>query len=306
MARQSTNTKGISPKIIVIAVLLTATLLATIIYSQGFITQNKNSNLQTQVSINDEDLREVLSRYYADKIFYYFSYDEYVNVTLTILPVIATTSPSPEDPEILWQNLRFVKLDTGNPRVAKWVEMITRYLDPEYLISIIEKQGGKVIRLSEVPDSLDQIQFAEVTYFIFGAEWVKSNLNNVKLHNFLRQLFAKNDAVWYGKIIGNSAQWRWYQLLYVTKLGIYEDPYMRWKYRHWAEEGLFVHKFFGILSFTTYLGMSEIPNTLAIAYESQIYEEDDPMSHIIRGVKIAISELGGFYEGIEIFLGNET
>jgi len=305
MARQSTNTKGISPKIIVIAVLLTATLLATIIYSQGFITQNKNSNLQTQVSINDEDLREVLSRYYADKIFYYFSYDEYVNVTLTISPTITfTTSPTPEEVEILRQ--RYVNLDTSNPRVAKWVEMITKYLDPEYLISIIEKQGGKVIRLSEVPDSLDQIQFAKVTYFIFGAEWVKSNLNNIKLHNFLRQLFAKNDAVWYGKIIGNSAQWRWYQLLYVTKLGIFEDPYMRWKYRHWAEEGLFVHKFFGILSFTTYLGMSEIPNTLAIAYESQIYEEDDPMSHIIRGVKSAIRELGGFYEGIEIFLGNET
>jgi archaellin len=305
MARQSINPKGISPKIIVIAVLLTATLLATIIYSQGFITQNKNSNLQTQVSINDEDLREVLSRYYADKIFYYFSYDEYVNVTLTISSTITfTTSPTPEEVEILRQ--RYVNLDTSNPRVAKWVEMITKYLDPEYLISIIEKQGGKVIRLSEVPDSLDQMQFAKVTYFIFGAEWVKSNLNNVKLHNFLRQLFAKNDAVWYGKIIGNSAQWRWYQLLYVTKLGIYEDPYMRWKYRHWAEEGLFVHKFFGILSFTTYLGMSEIPNTLAIAYESQIYEEDDPMSHIIRGVKSAIRELGGFYEGIEIFLGNET
>jgi hypothetical protein len=117
LKRQSINPKGISPKIIVIAVLLTATLLATIIYSQGFITQNKNSNLQTQVSINDGDLREVLSRYYADKIFYYFSYDEYVNVTLTILPVIATTSPSPEDPEILWQKLRFIKLDTGNPRV---------------------------------------------------------------------------------------------------------------------------------------------------------------------------------------------
>jgi archaellin len=61
MARQSINTKGINPKIIVIAVLLTATLLATAIYSQGFITQNKNSNLQTQVSINDGDLREVLS-----------------------------------------------------------------------------------------------------------------------------------------------------------------------------------------------------------------------------------------------------
>ncbi|MDT7886751.1 MAG: hypothetical protein RQ968_05200, partial [Thermoproteota archaeon] len=186
MARQSINTKGISPKIIVIAVLFTATLLATIIYSQGFITQNKNSNVQTQVSINDGDLREVLSRYYADKIFYYFSYDEYVNVTLTISPTITfTTSPTPEEVEILRQ--RYVNLDTSNPRVAKWVEMITKYLDPEYLISIIEKQGGKVIRLSEVPDSLDQIQFAKVTYFIFGAEWVKSNLNNVKLHNFLRQ-----------------------------------------------------------------------------------------------------------------------
>jgi len=195
MARQSINTKGISPKIIVIAVLFTATLLATIIYSQGFITQNKNSNVQTQVSINDGDLREVLSRYYADKIFYYFSYDEYVNVTLTISPTITfTTSPTPEEVEILRQ--RYVNLDTSNPRVAKWVEMITKYLDPEYLISIIEKQGGKVIRLSEVPDSLNQIQFAKVTYFIFGAEWVKSNLNNVKLHNFLRQLFAKNDVEW--------------------------------------------------------------------------------------------------------------
>jgi hypothetical protein len=74
--------------------------------------------LETQVSINDEDLREVLFRYYADKIFYYFSYDEYVNVTLTISPTITfTTSPTPEEVEILRQ--RYVNLDTSNPRVAK-------------------------------------------------------------------------------------------------------------------------------------------------------------------------------------------
>jgi hypothetical protein len=301
MARQSINTKGINPKIIVIAVLLTATLLATVIYSQGFITQNKNSNLQTQVSINDGDLREVLSRYYADKIFYYFSYDEYVNVTLTISPTITfTTSPTPEEVEILRQ--RYVNLDTSNPRVAKWVEMITKYLDPEYLISIIEKQGGKVIRLSEVPDSLDQMQFAKVTYFIFGAEWVKSNLNNVKLHNFLRQLFAKNDVEWWGIIIGNSAQWRYHQLFYAAKLGIYEDPYIRWKFRDRVEEGLFDYKWFGIVSFSIYWDIIESPLPFDVFSDYLIYEKDNPMPYIIMAVKEAIRKLGGFHEAVETFL----
>jgi hypothetical protein len=41
MARQSTNTKGINPKIIVIAVLLTATLLATVIFPKDLLLKIK-------------------------------------------------------------------------------------------------------------------------------------------------------------------------------------------------------------------------------------------------------------------------